>query len=64
MPDVHLCQRGAISESGPSFAPVWTRQVRIPGPDSSKYAAEFCAVRMMRDVGSNAPEVRSLAVKF
>ena len=30
--------RGAISESGPNFAPVWTRQVRIPGPDSNKYA--------------------------
>ena len=42
--------RGAISESGPNFAPVWTRQVRIPGPDSSRYAGEIRAVRMMRDV--------------
>ena len=42
--------RGAISESGPNFAPVWTRQVRIPGPDSSKHAGEIRAVRMMRDV--------------
>ena len=48
---VHICQRGAISESGPNFAPVWTRQVRIPGPDSSKYAGEIRAARMMRDVG-------------
>ena len=46
----HLCQRGAISESGPNFAPVWTRQVRFPGPDSSKYAGELRVVRMMRDV--------------